>query len=332
MPPSKLSLAALVAVPLLALSAQPALAQAANPKVRAVVQTWYTADEQALDAFSVRRVFLYLNGAVTPKLSYSVLVNPAKYLSQPSVTGTNAPFTVSNTGDSRLLEDAFLTARLDGGWSVRMGQFRPLVSAEGSMATARLPLSRRALFAEGNSFGMYRDIGLEVSKQALWPGLTATAGVFNGQTTNQREANHAKDLIGRLDYSLANLSLGASYLRGARGAASTLNERIGANAALDFQAFQLSAEALAGRDGTVSRLGWYGQALWRFHPALNAVARYEVWDADRAATGEQEDVTLGMNWFLSGNSKLALNLVNQRVTGPAPSRNGLAILAWQLEL
>jgi hypothetical protein len=326
--PLKLSVAALLAAGMLQ---APALAQSQAPKVRGLIQTWYTADESALDAFTVRRVFLYINGAVTPQLDYSVLFNPAKYMSQPTVTGTTSPFNVSNTGDTRILEDAFLTAKLDGGWKVRMGQFRPPVSAEALASAGRIPLARRALFLEGNSFGFYRDIGLEVSKQAL-PGLTATLGVFNGQTTNQRETNEGKDLAGRLDYSLANLTLGASYLRGSRGAAAALTERIGANAAVGLGALELSAEGLAGQDGAVSKLGWYGQALWRFLPAMNAVLRVEEWDADQAKDGRQQDVTLGINWFLAGNSKLALNLINQTQVGPTPSRNGLAIVAWQLEL
>jgi hypothetical protein len=309
----------------------PALAQAEAPKVRGVIQSWYTANESAPDAFTVRRVFLYVNGAVTPQLSYSVLFNPAKYLSLPTVTGASSPYAVSNTGDNRLLEDAFLTAQLGAGWKVRMGQFRPPVSAEALAPVARIPLARRALFLEGNSFGFYRDLGLEVSGPAL-PGLTTTLGVFNGQTTNQRETNEPKDVAARLDYAFSNLKLGASYLRGVRGATETFAERIGANAAIDFDPLLLSAEALAGTDGTTAKLGWYGQALWRFNPALNTVLRVEEWDADQSQYCKQQDVTLGLNWFYTGNSKLALNLVNQTTSGQTPSRNALAIVAWQLEL
>lgn len=332
LPLKKLSAAALTS--LLALQA-PAFAQAEAPKVRGLVQSWYTFNDQAPDAFTVRRAFLYIDGAVTPQLSYSILFNPAKYLAQPTVTaipaGGGVMYAVTNNGDTRLLEDAFLTAKLNADWKVRMGQFRPPISAEGLTPVPALPLARRALFLEGNSFGFYRDIGLEVSGKAL-PGLTTALGIFNGQSTNQRETNEAKDIAARLDYRFERLSLGASYLRGLRGPGDLLAERIGANASLDLDPLALSVEALTGKDGSTSKLGWYGQALWRFTPTLNTVLRYEEWDADLAQVGKLQDVTLGVNWYLSGQSKLALNLVQQRTFAVGSVRSGLAIVAWQLLL
>lgn len=313
----------------------PALALDA-PKVSALLTGWYTFDRTAPDAFTLRRANLYFSGDVTSTLSYAVMVNPAKTPALPTVSlspGETVPTaTVSNTGDTKILQDAVLSAKLGGGWKASMGQFRPPVSAEALNPASRLPLAKRALFLEGNSFGFYRDLGLQVSGPLL-PGLSTTVGVFNGHGTNQVETNHQKDLAGRLDYApLSALKLGASYLRGARGASATLTERMGANAEAELGPLQLSGEVLGGSDGPLQRLGWYGQGLWSFSPTVNAVLRYEEWDADQAQAGKQQNTTLGVNWALSGASKIAVNLIHEEVSGPAPRSNDLGLVLWQLML
>lgn len=319
----------------LALLQAPALAfKLEAPKVGTFITGWYTVNQNAPDAFTLRRVNLFFSGKISPELSYSVMINPAKTPALPTVDVAmvdGAPLaTVSRSGDTKILQDAVMTAQLGGGWKASAGQFRPPLSAEALTPAARLPLAKRALFLEGNGFGFYRDLGLQVSGPVL-PGLTATAGVFNGHGANQTESNHSKDLAGRLDYSpLSNLRLGASYLRGTRGAAEIFTERIGANAAFGLGPLELSGEALMGSDGPTQRLGWYGQGLWRFTPTVNAVARYEEWDANRAQDGKQQNTTLGVNWYLSGYSKVALNLIHENVLGPAPRSNHLGLVLWQL--
>ncbi|MNX15894.1 Phosphate-selective porin O and P [compost metagenome] len=332
MHPHKLAVGALVALSALQ---SPALALEA-PKVSALLTGWYAFDRNAPDAFTLRRVNLYFSGDVTPELSYAVMINPAKTPALPSVglsPGEPVPgVTVSNSGDTKILQDAVMTAKLGGGWKASMGQFRPPVSAEALNPAPRLPLAKRALFLEGNSFGFYRDLGLQVSGPLL-PGLSTTVGVFNGHGSNQVETNHQKDVAGRLDYApFSALKLGASYLRGARGASATLTERLGANAATELGPLQLSGEVLGGSDGPVQRLGWYGQGLWTFTPTVNAVLRYEEWDADQAQAGKQQNTTLGVNWALSGASKVAVNLIHEEISGSAPRSNDLGLVLWQLML
>lgn len=306
------------------------------PRVNALVTGWYAFDSKAPDAFTLRRVNLYVSGDVTPDLSYAIMVNPAKTPALPSVVlspGEPVPdVSVSNSGDSKILQDALMIAKLGGGWKASMGQFRTPISAEALNPAAKLPLAKRALFLEGNTFGFYRDLGLQVSGPLL-QGLSATIGVFNGHGTNQLETNHQKDVAGRLDYApFSTLKLGASYLRGSRGASATLTERLGANAEAGIGPLQLSGEILGGSDGSLQRRGWYGQGLWAFNPVVNAVLRYEEWDADLAQAGRQQNTTLGVNWTLSGASKVAVNLIHEDVTGPTPRSNDLGLVLWQLML
>ena len=329
-----LKLAACAWVALAALQA-PALALDA-PKVSALLTSWYSFDRTAPDAFTLRRINLYFSGDVTPELSYAIMVNPAKTPALPGVSlapGAPVPgVTVSPSGDTKILQDAVLSAKLGGGWKASMGQFRTPISAEALNPATRLPLAKRALFLEGNAFGFYRDLGLQVSGPLL-PGLSTTVGVFNGHGSNQVETNHQKDVAGRLDYApVSNLKLGASYLRGSRGAAAALTERLGANAELAIGPLLVSGEVLGGSDGSVRRLGWYGQGLWAFSSTVNAVARYEEWDADQAQEGRQQNTTLGVNWFLNGASKVAVNLIHEEVSGPGSRSNDQGLVLWQLML
>lgn len=313
----------------------PALAQPATPTgpvVRGLITTWYAFDQTSPDALVIRRANIWVLGDVTPQLSYTIMVNPAKTLSLPTVTTNGNSLSVSNTGDGKVLQDAFLTATVLDAWKVTMGQFRPPLSREAITPGANLPLAKRALYLEGNSFGFCRDTGLQVAGPVL-PGLTVTGGVFSGQTTNQVETNDQKDLLGRLDWvPFKDVSLGAVYLRGTRGATSSPTERMGANAALNLGAFQLSGELLAGTDGTTPRMGWYGQMAYRFRPELQGVLRHERWDADQKAAGFQQDTTLGLNYDLTGSSKVALNLIHEDFSGSSARTNEQALLLWQLML
>lgn len=307
-------------------------AQAAQPELRVLLTGWYLADMSSPDAFFLRRANIWMTGEVAPELGYTLMINPAKLAALPTVQSSSTQVTLAAGGDTKILQDAFMTWKLSDDWKITGGQLRPPLSAEARQPAPRLPLARRALFLEGNSFGFYRDLGVQVAGK-LGAGLSLTAGVFNGQATNVAETNDAKDVVARLDWSLwPGLTMGLSGLQGLRGTAQVPTTRQGANLELDLAPWQLSAELLQGTDGAISRLGWYGQLAYRPAPPWQIVLRHESWDADQAATGGQQDLTAGVNWFLNGPTKLALNLVHQTFTGPQARTNEQALLLWQMLL
>jgi phosphate-selective porin len=109
------------------------------------------------------------------------------------------------------------------------------------------------------------------------------------------------------------LSIGASFYDGSfapsAGAASAVRDRVGMDLALLRGPFSLKAEFIGAEDGEVLREGWYVQAGWFFLPRMfQGVLRADSYDADRAASGDRKNVwTAGLNWILSGRTKLQAN-------------------------
>lgn len=325
--------------------AQPTSAPAAPaasipmPKVRAMLTGWYAFDNERVDTFFLRRANIWVTGDPYPNLGYTIMFQAQKLIALPLIAATTntagtTTYAATSNADRAPLQDAFLTYKLNDAWTVTVGQFRPSLSAEARNPAPRLPLANRALFLERNPFGFYRDRGIELSGK-LPAGLKLTVGALNGEGTNGLETNHAKDGIVRLDYSpLPDLRLGVSHLRGTMtGAAADYKDRWDANVEYDLGPYQLSGEILSGTDGPAMRLGWYGQGAWRFASNMQAVARYELWDQDRATVGDQRNTTLGLNYFIGDQgTKFALNYIHEDHTGATPRTNDAALLIWQVIL
>lgn len=314
-------------------SAQGEAFKPTGPEVSTTLTTWYESSTTGLDGFLIRRANIAISGDATPQLSYAMMFNPAKNLALPTVTDNpDGTLRVGSGGDSKILQDAYVGMKVGPGITARFGQFRPPLSAAAMESAFKQPLAKRPLFLEGNSFGFYRDLGLQVSAPVL-PGLEARVGVFNGTTTNQAENNEAKDVIGRLDFSPSPaFKSGISYLKGVRGASLALNERVDANVEWNAGPLQLRAEAMSGTDGGLNKLGWYGQGAYGITKDVRGVLRYEEWDANLAADGAQQNTTVGVNWYLSGYSLVGLNLIHENHTGPSARTSDSALLICQVVL
>jgi hypothetical protein len=339
-----LAIVAACAAPALAQAAPatpaPAAAEApAIAKVRGMLTGWYAFDADRPDAFFLRRANIWITGEPYKNLTYTIMFQPQKLVALPIISGSTdragvTTYAATSNADRAPLQDAFLTYKLSDMWTMSVGQFRPALSAEARNPAPRLPLANRALFLERNPFGFYRDRGLELASQ-LPANMKLTLGVYNGEGTNGLETNHQKDALARLDYvPLPNLQLGLAHLRGATtGATAPYKDRWDANFVYDLGPYQLSGELLAGTDGPTLRHGWYTQGAWRFAPALQAVARYELYDADRATPEDQRNATLGLNYFLGDQgTKFAINLIHEAYTGTAPRENYVGLALWQIIL
>jgi hypothetical protein len=217
------------------------------------------------------------------------------------------------------------------GWSLTGGQFKLPLSAEALQGAGSLVTIRRALFSESpTQIGLKRDLGLQL-KGDLWPGVELTTGIFNGEGQNVVDRNDRKDLVARVVVSpWPWLSVGLNHQEGALGVDTTLHRRTGGHLQAGTPEVYVLAEVLSGQDGGTAELGWYGLGAWTFRPGWQAVARYESWAPDVGHGVEERALTLGLNWWLAPNTRLAINAI--RETFSIGTVNHQAMLAWQIGL
>lgn len=316
---------------------QPAPAVPAAPvwapslKTRAMLTTWYAFDTLREDQLVIRRFNVWLVGEVAPGLSYTGMFQPHKLIALPGIrAGSDGTAQVVRTGDSAVLQDAFISWTPWRWAGLTVGQFRPALSAEARNPAPQLSLARRAMFLEGNPFGFYRDRGAELWLQPH-PAVKLTGGVYNGETNNMPETNHLKDALIRLDLTSGlPFKVGLSALAGTTsGAQPQPKRRVDADAAWRSGPWEVSGEALWGSDGPVARLGAYTQVSRSDFPWLS-VARLEGYDEDLAVDGGRFASTLGGYYaFSPQGSKVGLNWIHELATGAKPQAGDTLLVQFQ---
>jgi len=205
-------------------------------KVNAIVDVWYT---QMLDnnlrlnsaysgkyypllpaftenGFSVRRTELWLNGTINPDITYQIMFDPSLSTTSGAVTGNNPT----------LLNDASINWKVTPKLSVKVGQFKPLQTLEGSMTgTAAILFYDRSMLAR--VFGDKRDRGAVATysdgdpKAFNWK---VNLGVTNGSSDYDfgkgNDRNAQKDWVARMEFAHGTTHrYGAYYRSGSTDAA-----------------------------------------------------------------------------------------------------------------
>jgi len=195
---------------------------AQDAKISAVVDLWYT---QMLDSnlrlnapakyyqlnsafqengFSVRRSELYVAGKINDELSYNVMFDP------------NISTSASNP---TILQDAFITWKASEGLSIKVGQFKPLQTFEGSLvpSTEVLFYDRSQL---GKQFGDKRDRGIVATYAWGDPNAFSgkvNVGAFNGSGDKDggkaNDGNAQKDFVTRLEFAYGKQQRFGLYTR-----------------------------------------------------------------------------------------------------------------------
>ncbi len=209
-------------VPATLTSGAPVL-QAQDVKVSAIVDLWYT---QTLDnnlrlntaagkyfqlngaflenGFTVRRSELYLNGKISDELSYAVMFDP-------NIT--------TSTTNPTILQDAAITWKLNSAFSVKVGQFKPVQTFEGSLVgSGELLFWDRSQLAR--HFGDKRDRGaLATYAWGETAGLSGKVnlGLFNGSGDKDggkaNDANAQKDMVTRFEFAYGKTQKFGFYTR-----------------------------------------------------------------------------------------------------------------------
>ncbi|HWI16411.1 MAG TPA: porin [Vicinamibacterales bacterium] len=311
-------------------------------KVSGLFQGWYTASDAAVvDTFRLRRAELKFAGDISPRIKWTVMVDPAKALSLSTTTGSMGGQTVI-TGTSvsqggRIMQDAFVALNWKPAFSIEVGQQKVPLGMEGTVSSGKLDVVERALFmtdkARGAGYADLRDFGVMVRGRTAGGQLEYSGGVFNGlgEAFNDVDRNEDKTMVGRLVAKpkfIKGLQFGASMSRDRFELSNdSSRERQGVEMAYARGVFGMKAEFMGGRDAAVTRHGGYAQVTARVRKALTAVVRFDTWDPDTRSEASAATVTerawLGGFTYVLHPSGVWLqgNYIRKTFDGLIPSRN-----------
>lgn len=272
-------------------------------------------DQQSGDVstYKLYRVLFWVNGNITDKWSFRFMHD---FSSVPQEF-----FTSYRVTDGKQL-------------NVRFGQFKHGFSLENQLSPTKQELisvcsqSIAYLTACGGDpltgvqYG--RDLGLEVFGELFDSKLVYTLGLMQGAPINKVDNNTEKDFIAKLDIRpMDGLRLVTScYLgTGHALAASAFNPGIAVgqdytrnrySAGFEYKSspFNLRAEYLAGKDGSVNSQGWYATALVPVIQDLDVIASYDFFDKNVDMNVDQTNYTFGIQYWYYKNCRLQLQYTN----------------------
>lgn len=300
-------------------------------RVAGLLQTWYTNGSLPGDnSLRIRRAELKLVGKVSPRVSWTLMIDPAKSLSlrqsTTTVAGQRVVVDESVNQSSRVLQDAYVSIALPRGFSVDVGQYKLPFAYEGPNPTSRVITVERPMFAADRgrgSLGDVRDIGATLRGKLLQR-ADLSVGFFDGsgEVMNAVDPNDQKVLVVNASTPVAwlkGLTLGASGVYGAApNAEHARRDRLGGLLEFARGALTTRAEYIRGVDGDLHRLGYYGLVAYKLSSAFELVHRYDFFDPDVRRTASSSDdgateLLAGLNYYIAGhNAKLQLNGVERR--------------------
>ena len=253
------------------------------------------------DSFSISRSRLTLGGDIMKNMHYKLQVDVAK------------TFT---------LLDAIVEYEFSKLAQLRAGQFLLPFSMENLTSVADLDVINRSQVEEKLAPGrdnsaQGRDAGIALfGTHSIFE---YTVGVFNGAGINKADVDSHKDVGGRIVlHPVKELSVGGSFYRGKQGLTTgsplLRRDKIGIEMALVLDRASVKAEYISAKDDTISKDGWYLQGGFFVMPKkVQAVVRYDVLDVNTSLSGDRMGrYTAGLNWILSGKTKLQVNYENYR--------------------
>ena len=157
----------------------PGLAMA-HPDWNGYLQLRYSADNQQLNSFSIRRAKLWLKGAAPPPHWFYKLQGSFRWQHKGAF----------------VLQDAFVEYQQTA-FKIRFGQMVPDFSLQRQQSDYLLPIVERAQVINAlipTAETLARDIGLLIFWNAKESGWRVSAGLFNGNGANQQQNNDRKFL------------------------------------------------------------------------------------------------------------------------------------------
>ena len=292
------------------------------------VRYQFRQQEGKIDGFDIRRARLDFQGNANSWFSYRLLTDFAT---------------------PKILLDAFGDIKLRDYLILTIGQARIPFSLENQIADRQLEIPDRSQVVEalvarstdviGNQNG--RDIGLQARgsllKYASRYLVEYQIGVFNGAGIDVVANNNNKDLSGRLIIHPSDqLSVGGSFYSGTGfygtlTPANHVRSRTGMELNYNYQRFFVRSEYIAGKDGAISRNGWYCETGYFLIPEqLQLILRYDTYDPNvkvsKDATG---DYLVGGTYHFNSWSKIqaAFTLIKNEAGG---GTNNMGTIQYQI--
>jgi len=275
----------------------PAVTAAKALQLSGYTQFLYTTQDAGLDGFSIRRMRLSLSGDMLKNVRTKLEVDAVK-----------SPILLEG-----LVEFAFHEAA-----SLRIGQFKVPFSQESVTSDADLETINRSQpvlkLSPGQDIGASgRDIGAVVfGKTSI---LEYTVGVFNGAGINKTDTNEQKDWAGRIVVHPASfLAFGVSVYDGKHSPSTNVQaekrDRAGLEMAVLTGPVSFRGEYIRASDGSILKEGWYLQGGYFLMPKkLQGVIKVDSFNPDmKADLVRVNQWTAGLNWHLSGRTKLMVNI------------------------
>lgn len=319
-----------------------------------LLQVWYLENAPSPErTFRIRRTELRLSGSFTPRMRWTVMIDPSRALDfiedSTIVNDSIVVPTVEVNQSSRILQDAFLSVDLARALSLDVGQRKVPLSLEGLQSAAALRTVERALMlsdrGRGGDLADVRDIGV-MAYGGLTTQIDYQLGVFNGLGENQNSVavKDAMAVAARvvLRPGVPGLQLGASGgVNGRIGGAASRRlpfaprDRLGVDGYFQGGRWTAQSELMTGRDDDARRLGAYGLAAFRFVPAFEGVARIDYFDPDRdrdddRSTTHELDYLLGANFYLlEERMKFQANAVAKTYGDEGPASRIMLLFNFQ---
>jgi phosphate-selective porin len=290
-----------IALPTLALTEQEESVSPASPSLKwsGYAQVRYTRWDSGIDGFLVRRARFTVKGEFLKNFSFKIQVGARR---------------------SPILLDAVIEITSIPYAKLSFGQFKVPFSLDNLTSSSALDLVNRTrtvrTLCPGQDIASAgRDIGVTVSGKFSM--LEYTLGVFNGSGINQVDTNDQKDIAGRLVFRpIESLAFGVSqYIGDQRPFAfdSHVNrDRTGVDVFFSKGQAFIKGEYIFAKDDLARREGWYFRGAYFFIPEkLQALINYDSYDRDLdLAANRIKIITVGLNWYFSGRTKLQINYEN----------------------
>jgi len=281
-----------------------------------------------VDGFDIRRARLDIRGNVSPYFSYRLQTDFA--------------------GTPKLL-DAYAEIKIYDCFNFTIGQAKIPFSMENLASSNKMESIDRSQVVEalvgrgqdviGNQNG--RDIGVQLGgsfgkyeKRFLFD---YKIGVFNGAGINQEDKNDNKDFVGRLVvHPVKGFDVGGSYYIGTGnfGKPTATNQdrnRYGIELNYEYKRFFVRGEFIEGKDGAITRNGWYAQTGYYLIPAkFQLIAKYDTYDTNTSASNDISNAyLLGGSYNFNNWSRIQAGYTFKREEGPEIS-NDLAVIQYQI--
>ncbi|WP_414660020.1 porin [Horticoccus sp. 23ND18S-11] len=267
--------------------------------------------------FLVRRARLMVRGSFAENVDFMFLPE----FGNAAITGVS--------GYRGQLTDAYVTWRKYPQATLQAGQFKTPFGYEQLISDAKVVTVERSLPNDRLTFG--RQIGASLSGVAAGETLTYSAGLFNGNGTNNGNNDNDQMMsaarVGAVvwTHGTDSLRINANLLH-SRDTGVFTGTRDGrgidvqfARGPLEVAAEYLRVDSARAGGSTIVADGWMAQATWFFGSKIwQAVARFETFDANRRAAGNVSDGwVLGFNYYLKGDDlKLSFNYHLGNPAGP----------------